>query len=100
MARPRLLRLCLVLALAAPGSVLADPWKDESGHARNAWRDRGGDHRWERRDGPRDRDYRDWNDRRYGNRGDRDRRDGWRGYYPPPYGQPPYPVRAPTTTGR
>jgi hypothetical protein len=63
----KLLPLCLALALAAPGTGMADPWKDESGKGRDR-RERGWDHRGDRRD--RDR----WDDRR-----------GWGyGYHPPP----------------
>lgn len=70
MPRSTLLRLCLALALAAPGAAaLADPWKDESGRGR-AWRE----HSWDRRDDRRDGYRRD--------RGDR-RDDGRRRYYPP-----------------
>ena len=81
MARSKLLPLCLTLALAAPGSGLADPWKDESGRGRDR-RERGGDHRWERWD---DRDHRDRQRGRHGHRDDRG------GYFPPPYAQPRIP---------
>ena len=83
MTRLTLLPLCLVLALAAPGTGMADPWKDESGRGRDR-RERGWDHRGDRRD----RDRWDRGDRRAGVRWD-DRRSY--GHHPPPYGPPPIP---------
>ncbi len=83
MARLMLLPLCLALALVAPRAGLSDPWKDESGRGRDR-RERGGDHRWERRDDRRDRDG-----RRHGYR--EDRRDDRGGYFPPSYAPPPVP---------
>ncbi len=74
----KLLPLCLALAaLAAPGTGIADPWKDESGKGRER-RGRGWDGQGDRRD----RDRWERHDR---GRGDhrRDDRRGY-GYYPPP----------------
>ena len=91
MARLRtLLPLCLALAaLAAPGTGMADPWKDESGKGRGDRHARGSDRRGDRWDDRRDREER--RDHRGDHRGDR--RDDLRGYgyYPPPYGPPPIP---------
>ena len=91
-----LLPACFALAaLAAPGTGLADPWKDENGKGRErrerGW-DRRGDHRWDdRRD--RDRDRWERRDRRGDHRGDRwDDRRGYGYRLPPPYyGPPPIP---------
>ena len=89
----RLLPVCLALAaLAAPGTGMADPWKDESGKGRGDRHERGWDRRGERWDDRRDRDRWERHDRRGGHRGDRwDDRRGY-GYHPPPYyGPPPIP---------
>ena len=85
----RLLPLCIALAaLAAPGTGMADPWKDESGKGRER-RERGWDRRGEHWSDRRDRDRWERHDRRGAHRGDR--RDDRRGYFPPPYGPPPIP---------
>jgi len=56
----KLLPLCLALAaLAAPGTGIADPWKDESGKGRGDRHERGWDRRGDRWDDRRDRDRRD-----------------------------------------
>jgi hypothetical protein len=92
----KLLPVCLALAaLAAPGTGMADPWKDESGKGRGNRHERGWDRRGDRWDDRRDRDRDRWerHDRRGGHRGDRwDYRRGY-GYHPPPpyYGPPPIP---------
>lgn len=79
MARLKLIAACLGLVVAMPGLAAADPWKDESGNGRG---DRRSEYRGER-----------WDDRRGGDRREREgRRDGWgwapapipRGHMPPP----------------
>ena len=87
----RLLPLWIALvALAAPGTGIADPWKDESGKGHER-RERGRDRRGDRWDDRRYRDRWERGDRRDGHRGDRrDERRGY-GYYLPPHGPPSIP---------